>query len=294
MWQRNATRLRADVGLVERIHLSHWHHDHSGGLVRAVSMILAARRERPTTAGPMETLVADLHVDRPEVRGLKAPPRAAGEEYSVVSLEPDPSFDELTAQGAVIELSNQPHSVLDDMFLISGEIPRKTAYEKGIRGALRFSPGHPGPGRWEPDELIMDERFVVCHLKSKRPHLVFLASGAFHALEPCASLLTYRADKGLVVFTGCSHAGVVNVSRHAVHLAGGSVPLYAVVGGFHLADGSPDKLQATLDDLGALKPHVLIPGHCTGWRFKFKIEQEMAAVLVPCFSGTTYTLRSEP
>ncbi len=100
-------------------------------------------------------------------------------------------------------------------------------------------------------------------------------------------------DKGLVLFTGCSHAGVVNAARHALELGGGA-PLYAVVGGFHLADGSPEKLQSTLDDLKALGPKVLIPGHCTGWRFKFKIEQELAGFLVPCFSGTTYTLRSEP
>ena len=95
------------------------------------------------------------------------------------------------------------------------------------------------------------------------------------------------------MFTGCSHAGVVNASRHAVELGGGA-PLYAVVGGFHLADAPEEKLQRTLDDLKALEPKLLIPGHCTGWRFKFKIQQELAGFLVPCFSGNRYTLRSHP
>jgi len=99
--------------------------------------------------------------------------------------------------------------------------------------------------------------------------------------------------KGIVLFTGCSHAGVVNASRHAVEIGGG-IPLYAVVGGFHLADSPPEKLQSTFQDLQALAPKVLIPGHCTGWRFKYKIEAELAGILVPCFSGQSYTLRSEP
>ncbi len=88
----------------------------------------------------------------------------AADEEVVISLEADPSFDDLGRAGASVEKHAVPHSVLDDMFLISGEIPRKTAYEEGIRGALRYSAAS---GRWEPYELIWDERFVVCHIKSK-------------------------------------------------------------------------------------------------------------------------------
>ena len=95
--------------------------------------------------------------------------------------------------------------------------------------------------------------------------------------------------KGLVVFTGCSHAGVINVCKHALELNPG-LPLYAVVGGFHLADNNPEKLKLSLDDLKKLQPRVLMPGHCTGFKFKFMIEQAMPAVIAPSFSGTTYTL----
>ena len=97
--------------------------------------------------------------------------------------------------------------------------------------------------------------------------------------------------KGLVVFAGCSHPGIVNICRNAIKLGGGA-PLYAVIGGFHLADGDATKLQNSIDGLKALNPHVLMPGHCTGWRFKFKIEQEIPGSLVPCFSGTRYTLEA--
>ena len=66
--------------------------------------------------------------------------------------------------------------------------------------------------------------------------------------------MCHLRGKGLVVFTGCSHAGVINVCRHAVEElgGGGQVPLYAVVGGFHLADNNPEKLARTLVDLKAM------------------------------------------
>ncbi len=41
-------------------------------------------------------------------------------------------------------------------------------------------------------------------------------------------------DKGIVVFTACSHAGVVNVLQHARDCFPG-VPVHAVLGGFHLS-----------------------------------------------------------
>lgn len=104
----------------------------------------------------------------------------------------------------------------------------------------------------------------------------------------CADKATI-ADKGLVVFTGCSHAGVVNVARHAKQL-GGNAPLYSVFGGYHLADAEPEVISQTVGDLQALKPTTLIAGHCTGWRAKFEIEKQMPGALVPSFVGSRYVL----
>lgn len=102
-------------------------------------------------------------------------------------------------------------------------------------------------------------------------------------------MLTSAVDKGVVVFTGCAHAGVVNSVRHAVALGQG-VPLYAVVGGFHLADATAEVIEVTANDLEALKPKLLLPGHCTGWRAKFALQSKMPGQLVPCFVGSGYVL----
>lgn len=109
--------------------------------------------------------------------------------------------------------------------------------------------------------------------------------------------MNITTGKGIVVFTGCSHAGVVNTSRHALKLLNSdlddneNVPLHAIVGGYHLATTHDAKqIEPTVKDLKALNPDVLMPGHCTGWRAKFAIEKQMPGRLVPCTVGTKWVL----
>jgi 7,8-dihydropterin-6-yl-methyl-4-(beta-D-ribofuranosyl)aminobenzene 5'-phosphate synthase len=80
-------------------------------------MIRDAQEQDPTTPGG---LIVDLHPERPDYRGFQFP----GQEP--VSLQAVPTFAEIEAAGAKIEKSSKPHTVLDNMFLISGEIPRVT------------------------------------------------------------------------------------------------------------------------------------------------------------------------
>ena len=103
--------------------------------------------------------------------------------------------------------------------------------------------------------------------------------------------------KGIVVFTGCSHAGVVNTSRYASKLVNNNddkdqsnVPIHAIVGGYHLATASDVKnIDETVSDLKTLDPAIMMAGHCTGWRAKFCIERAMPGSLVPCAVGMRYT-----
>ncbi|KAJ5510216.1 hypothetical protein N7453_002319 [Penicillium expansum] len=264
-WERNVKRLRPNLSSVEVIHLSHWHRDHSGGLLRAIRMIKDAKRAENRSGD----LVADLHPDRPAYRGIALPEH-------IISLEADPTFEEMEGAGAVVDKRSEPHTVLDDFFLVSGEIPRVTPYETGLKNAVRYDPDE---NDWFSDEVIVDERSLICNLKgicTPQPAHKFIG-------------LTYSSGQGLVVFTGCSHAGVVNTTKHAVDLTGGSVPIHAVVGGFHLATSDADQIQSTVADLKRLDPAVLMPGHCSGWRAKFAIEKHMPGSLVPCTVGSRIT-----
>lgn len=216
--------------------------------------------------GKSDSLIIDLHPDRPAYRGI-ALPNSPGH---IISLEADPTFEELSDAGAVVDKQSESHTVLDDMFLISGEIPRVTPYETGLKNAVRFDPEE---NDWFSDELIADERLLACNLKGK------------HSSSSQVDAFSHLPGKGLVVFTGCSHAGVVNTAKHASKLVGGNTPLHAVVGGYHLAMSEESQIQSTVADLKRLDPAVLMPGHCSGWRSKFAIERHMPGTLVPCTVG---------
>ena len=99
-----------------------------------------------------------------------------------------------------------------------------------------------------------------------------------------------------MVFTACSHAGSVNATKHAMDLsakaceAGSTVPLYAVVGGYHLVYPNEAIIPDTVKDIKALKPQLMMAGHCTGWRAKQAIEIAMPGTLAPLTVGTQYDL----
>ena len=70
----------------------------------------------------------------------------------------------------------------------------------------------------------------------------------------------------MIVFSACSHAGIINVLRHAQTVFP-NIPLFAVMGGFHLSGKSVEKIiPQTVNDLKQFELQQIIPAHCTGWR----------------------------
>jgi 7,8-dihydropterin-6-yl-methyl-4-(beta-D-ribofuranosyl)aminobenzene 5'-phosphate synthase len=141
----------------------------------------------------------------------------------------------LAKLGASVVNSGEARLIMDEMFYLSGEIPRVTAYERGFPAHVRLAADG---SSWEPDPLLRDERYVAAHVQGK----------------------------GVVVFTACSHAGVVNVLTDARHVFG-DVPLFGVMGGFHLAGPEVETIiPDTVRDLGGFPLKRIVPCHCTGWR----------------------------
>jgi 7,8-dihydropterin-6-yl-methyl-4-(beta-D-ribofuranosyl)aminobenzene 5'-phosphate synthase len=73
------------------------------------------------------------------------------------------------------------------------------------------------------------------------------------------------SEIGLVVLTACSHAGVINVLKHARDCFP-RVELFSVMGGFHLAGPNEISIPQTVEAIKEFKLHVVAAGHCTGWR----------------------------
>lgn len=249
-WLDNADRLDLDLATIELVFLSHWHADHSGGFPEVVAAIADARR-----SAELPPPVVDLHPDRPHQRGVRLP------SGTMALLPPEPTFDAIEAAGGVIELHPEIHNVAG-LFAASGAIDRVTSYETGLFGHHTNT-----TGSWEPDPLIMDERFLAARV----------------------------AGRGITVLSACSHAGVVNACLGAQALYPDE-PMDVVLGGYHLAGAEMElRIPQTLDDLVHLvSPRLIAPGHCTGWRAKAALAAAFAPGRYgPSVVGTRYRLEAE-
>jgi 7,8-dihydropterin-6-yl-methyl-4-(beta-D-ribofuranosyl)aminobenzene 5'-phosphate synthase len=156
----------------------------------------------------------------------------------------------------VIE-QQQPSFLYDRSVLITGEVDRVTSFEKGfgIHQAWRG-------GSWQPDPLILDDQALIANV----------------------------AGRGLVVLTGCGHAGVINICRYAQRLTG-IAKLHAVIGGFHLTGPLFEPIIAdTVSALAQLAPDLIVPAHCTGWKATHAIARRLPAAFIQNSVGTTFHL----
>lgn len=77
------------------------------------------------------------------------------------------------------------------------------------------------------------------------------------------SLILHLKGRGLVILSGCAHAGIINTIRHAQQLMKAD-KIYAVIGGFHLKNASSQRISATINALCELNVNMIAPCHCTG------------------------------
>jgi 7,8-dihydropterin-6-yl-methyl-4-(beta-D-ribofuranosyl)aminobenzene 5'-phosphate synthase len=240
-FERNVTRLGVDLGAVESIVLSHGHWDHSGAMLLALGMIRGRNgaREVPFYAHPGMFVT----------RGVRQP------NGTVRRMDDVPSVADLTDFGARVIVTTEPQSFLDGLFYVSGEIPRVTSFERGYPGQMRRT-----ADGWEPDELLMDERWLAVNV----------------------------AGKGLVVFSACSHAGIVNVCKHA-RATFPDIPIHCVMGGLHLSGPNEAIIPQTVADLADFGIKVIAAGHCTGWRAMTALSNAFGSALAPTAVGKQFT-----
>jgi len=97
--------------------------------------------------------------------------------------------------------------------------------------------------------------------------------------------------KGLVILSGCAHAGIVNTVKHAQKVTG-IKKVHAVIGGFHLVNVKPEIIQRTVADIKAIGPDYIIPAHCTGFEAVTLFAREMPNQFILNTAGTKYVMTS--
>ena len=202
----NALALGLDLATIKGIILSHHHWDHTGGL------------------GPVLDLKGAVDV--------YAHPDLFKESYSVTEKSvryigvpfPRPLLE---AKGARFNFSDRFRASAPGMWL-TGEVPRRTAFEVGDNRQKRKS-----GGRFIKDD-IRDDQSVVC-----------------------------ETEEGLFIVLGCCHAGIINTLTY-IEEKMGRQHICAVIGGTHLGPVSDDQRTKSVEALKTFDIERLGVSHCTG------------------------------
>ena len=86
------------------------------------------------------------------------------------------------------------------------------------------------------------------------------------------SALVYKSKKGLIIITGCSHAGICNIIEKAKRVCD-KEKIVDIIGGFHLQNPSKKQIKGTKDYLRELKPENVHASHCTDLQSKIKLAE---------------------
>ncbi len=252
VWLSNAARLGVDLSGIDVLFVSHWHGDHTGGIPAVVEAIAAARHR----AGRPPLLV-DVHPDRPDQRGILVALT------TFAMLPEEPTLAAIEAAGGRPAAAADAHVMADGFFWSSGDIPRTTDYETGLRGHYTWRDGQAAP-----DPEIRDERFLAAQVRGR----------------------------GTTVLSACSHAGIVNVALEALR-SFPERPIDLLLGGYHLAGPAvEERIAPTVEDLTHLvAPRIVSPGHCTGWRAAHALATAFApSGFASCVVGTRFILHAAP
>lgn len=172
-------------------------------------------------------------------------------------------FPELTREmvvkaGLEVVETVEPYLFLDGNCLFLGEIPKETDFEKGFPIAY-FT--EDGVEKWD---AIEDDTSLVMNLKGK----------------------------GLVILSGCAHAGIINTVAYAQKVTGID-KVHAVMGGFHLSGPLFEPIiDRTTEELKKINPDYIIPTHCSGRKAVTAIETLFNERFIFNMAGTKLTFAS--
>jgi 7,8-dihydropterin-6-yl-methyl-4-(beta-D-ribofuranosyl)aminobenzene 5'-phosphate synthase len=252
----NADTFGTDFSQIDGIILSHGHFDHFTGLANILKRISSSRQR------PSDRIDVFVHPDALLRRWEIYPD---GKRAKMPFLD-EKQLEELGAKihkntGITLLPNNNSPSLL-----ITGHIPRQTSFEKGF--PFQYAEDQQNDDSHNkksltPDPLVKDDQAIVVNVR----------------------------NKGLIILTGCGHAGVVNTINYAKKITGLD-KIYAVIGGFHLPadDGIYEEaIDPTLQELQKADPDYIIPCHCTGWKATNKIIDLMPEKFIQSGVGTIFT-----
>jgi len=132
---------------------------------------------------------------------------------------------QLEQKGAIFTLTSDPLNLMTGA-VTSGEIERATSFE------------------------ILEDLYTIMDGNVVQDH------------ESDDAAVILNLKEGLVIVTGCAHAGIVNTMKHAKKITGVD-KIHAVIGGLHFMDASEEKITKSIEALSEVD--WIFAGHCTGF-----------------------------
>ena len=174
--------------------------------------------------------------------------------HRLVGIMPGDSKDEIERAGGSISLSKEPVMIMPGI-MTTGEVPRRNDFEKvGI--AVKTI-----ENRNIVDDGMLDDTSLIANIN----------------------------DIGLVIITGCSHAGIINIVSYAKEITGVS-KVEAIIGGLHLVDAADDVINRTVKELDTMNVSWISAGHCTGFKAQVKMYHTFGERFSPLHTGMKFTV----
>lgn len=219
----------------------------------SIDMIVLSHGHYDHTGGLKDILIRRGPVD------IVAHPEIWGKKYSFGPLDNMRHIgipfqrDHLESLGANFILSREPLWITENI-VTSGEVPFTTDYE-------------------ETDQTL--------YVKGE--------NGAVRDTFPDDLSLAVKTEKGLAIFLGCAHRGMINIIRHFRTITG-EERIYSIVGGTHLISASPERLDSTVKELRKTGLQKLGVSHCTGFQASARLSAEFKDIFFLNCAGTRYKL----
>ena len=219
----NSLALDKDLKTIKRIILSHGHYDHSGGLPEVLKL-----------KGKVDVHVhPDVFIDRIHVFEEEGQ-----EKKRFVGLPFKKSYLEFLGANFIF---NKHFTQLEERIFLTGEVPRRTGFEKPDLRLVSEKDGKLGQDIFADDQsLIID------------------------------------TEKGLFLILGCAHSGLINIINHVIAKTGKD-KFHAILGGTHLDFLTPEQLEETTQLLKKTEIERIGASHCTGMRAAFRLHQEFGS-----------------